>query len=109
MDWSVQLLQQEADATAALVAADMTPGAGDDGVGVQNCETGGEYLIVHSDIMSNCVMDEMFFKMSTMKCIVAFKVTQHLLKFIDVSFIVMKKMPSVFMKQLTKVLTYRNF
>ena len=33
MDWSVQLLQQEADATAALVAADMTPGAGDDGVG----------------------------------------------------------------------------
>ena len=33
MDWSVQLLQQESDATAALVAADMTPGAGDDGVG----------------------------------------------------------------------------
>ena len=33
MDWSVQLLQQEADATAALVAADMTPVAGDDGVG----------------------------------------------------------------------------
>ena len=33
MDWSVQLLQQESDATAALVAADMTPVAGDDGVG----------------------------------------------------------------------------
>ena len=33
MDWSVQLLQQEADATAALVAADITPVAGDDGVG----------------------------------------------------------------------------